>query len=787
MKDQVYHSIFPDLSAELFCVLDEDSRVVWSNKAFNQVFDSFDPSLAVTDLFNASNISRFEQKIAEVRQSSNPQEITMACKTRDKQDHVIHWIICYHTAKSALCLIGQIQELKSETRRKLLKTIDILNETGSIAKVGGWEMDVATGELTWTDETFNILEVEQRIDQKPVLPEGLQLFAPEHTPIIAKAVQDAAEKGIPYSLELKAQTPKGNSFWVFTNGKPNYVNGEIKTLSGTIQNIDALKTTQLELEKALHKAESLQQTAEQYADIVSEISHLQRRFISGRTKSLFEDYIRFVLRITSSDFGFIAEVTRAEDDSAMIMSNSLTFASSDQTDLPASAVHSADSLDALLTPLLSEQKTIIINDLAGASPPLQLIENHAPVSRFMAIPLMLKNTLIGVIAVCNAPTAYAKAQLDNLGMVFASLETILYSYQQNRRLDKMKAIERSGRKALNEHAILSTTDTNSIITYVNDNFCKISGYSREELIGSHHNIISSNTHSEEFFASMYDLITNGDNFYGVFKNRNKMGEIYWVRATISPTRDEFGKIAGYLSIHTDITAEMRTINDRITENVVKDKFISNVSHEMRTPLNGINGFVSLLNLTPLNEEQQGYVDSLQECADFMILQMNQILDLGKLSSSDFDPVAIKPLMENLLMIEKPAMDEKNITLHFDCDDTRLNAGEVRMSSILHNLLSNAVKYNKKDGSLWFRAFKQGDDFVIVVKNNGHGIKKQHYEQIFEAFKRGDKARSNIAGTGLGLSIVQNCVTDLGGQVSVDSDGSSYSEFTVTLPINKVKD
>ena len=135
-----------------------------------------------------------------------------------------------------------------QVKLELERTLEILNETGSIAKVGGWELEVATGDLTWTEETFNILEVEKREDRKPVLPEGLELFTDEFKPVIEQAVSRAIEFGEPYSLELEARTAKGNVLWVYTNGKANYVDGKVVTLSGTIQDIHQRKLAEQKYE-----------------------------------------------------------------------------------------------------------------------------------------------------------------------------------------------------------------------------------------------------------------------------------------------------------------------------------------------------------------------------------------------------------------------------------------------------------------------------------------------------------------------------------------------------------
>lgn len=134
-------------------------------------------------------------------------------------------------------------------QKDLNRIFRILNETNAIAKVGGWELIVESGELNWTDETFKILEVEKKHDQKPMLPEGLELFTPEYKPIIDKAVKRGIEYGEPYSLELQAKTAKGNVLWVYTNGRAHYKNGKVVKLSGTIQDIDEKKKAEMALEK----------------------------------------------------------------------------------------------------------------------------------------------------------------------------------------------------------------------------------------------------------------------------------------------------------------------------------------------------------------------------------------------------------------------------------------------------------------------------------------------------------------------------------------------------------
>lgn len=143
---------------------------------------------------------------------------------------------------------------KVNSEHDRLKALQILSETSSAAKVGGWEMNAMTTVLSWTDETFRILEVDKIDGLMPLLPEGLQLFIPSDQPIIEKAVNRALEFGEPYGLELQASTPKGNIKWIYTNGRANYIDGKIVTISGTIQDIHERKLIEIKYNQERHKS-----------------------------------------------------------------------------------------------------------------------------------------------------------------------------------------------------------------------------------------------------------------------------------------------------------------------------------------------------------------------------------------------------------------------------------------------------------------------------------------------------------------------------------------------------
>lgn len=215
---------------------------------------------------------------------------------------------------------------RMEVKKESEKNLQILNETSAIAKVGGWELDVNTGVLSWTDETFKILGVQKKQSQNPVLPEGLQLFIDEHKPIIDNAVNQCIEYGQPYELELQALTPNGERKWIFTNGKANYVEGELVTLSGTIQDIHEKKLNEIkynqERQKTLQNSK-LTALGELSASIAHEINN-PLGIISG-----YAELLKCQKSLDESSVTMIDTILKSSDRISYIVKNLKRFSRTD--------------------------------------------------------------------------------------------------------------------------------------------------------------------------------------------------------------------------------------------------------------------------------------------------------------------------------------------------------------------------------------------------------------------------------------------------------------------------
>ncbi len=228
----------------------------------------------------------------------------------------------------------------------------------------------------------------------------------------------------------------------------------------------------------------------------------------------------------------------------------------------------------------------------------------------------------------------------------------------------------------------------------------------------------------------------------------------------------------------------------------QQNFIAKMSHEMRTPLNGIIGMTKLIEGTLLNQNQKKYVDILNNQSVQLLGLINDVLDISKVQSQNFKLVHFPFNLKEVLTsnIKSYEMQAKLKGVDFTCAfDTKihynLKGDSLRMSQIVNNLLSNAIKFTKEGFvSISVQHDSSTKDFqniIIIVEDSGIGIGEAKLEKIFEGFhQEDDSIVRKYGGTGLGLMITKEIVDQMKGEIIVDSKKGKGSKFTILLSFKK---
>jgi len=348
--------------------------------------------------------------------------------------------------------------------------------------------------------------------------------------------------------------------------------------------------------------------------------------------------------------------------------------------------------------------------------------------------------------------------------------------------------------ALNQSAIVSKSDLEGNITYVNKKFCEISGYTQEELIGKNHNIIRHPDTPSEIFKELWDTIESKKTFKTTIKNLTKDGGYYYVDSVILPLLDLNNEIVEYLAVRYDVTELVKTRDAAILAEKAKGEFLSNMSHELRTPLNAINGFSTILQRELSDEKHLAYIKSILDSSDNLIGLIGDILDLSKLQSGkfvlDYHHFNIQKKMQQFIVRFDAQLKllELNIVLNIDeTTDVTVSGDWLRISQIITNLISNALKFTPMGGEIELRCHYEDGVLKIIVKDNGIGISSEVQSKIFQPFEQADTSTTRkYGGTGLGLSIVFNLVEQMDGEITLDSQEGKGSEFSVKIPLKEVK-
>jgi PAS domain S-box-containing protein len=401
-----------------------------------------------------------------------------------------------------------------------------------------------------------------------------------------------------------------------------------------------------------------------------------------------------------------------------------------------------------------------------------------------------------------------RAGFEHAFYVWIMLGLPLVALLVARRQGEQREVIRNLSEAMEQsQSAIMIVDLESRIEYANRGLCQQIGYTRRELLGRRWQDFQVQQTPPETIAELVTTVRAGRTWAGEWFNKRKSGEIYPVRGSITPVKRRDGSIACFVASVDDITeqrrreTELREARDLAQAgDRAKGQFLATMSHEVRTPLNGIVGFSSLLLETPLTPEQRDYVQTIRMSTEALIQLTGDILDFARIESGKLklDPLACDPrecIEDALDLLAAKAAEKKIELLHrvaADVPAAVLTDGG-RLRQVLVNLAGNAVKFTEKGEVLVSvrrlldpaPAPGPGTEEMCVlefaVQDTGIGIAPEHQGKLFRAFTQVDESTTRrFGGTGLGLAICRNLVELMGGTIGVASRAGAGATFTFTI-------
>jgi len=668
--------------------------------------------------------------------------------------------------------LNEANERLRQTLEKLRYREELLNETGDMARVGGWEINLETQMVYWTRTTKRIHEVSP--DYEPTLKEALDFFPGESGKILSRAVSRAINKGEPYDLEVEFLTAQKRRLFVRAIGKPSFENGKCIRLHGTFQDITERKQAELLLQKSEEKFRTLYNSATDSIFILDlegnildanaiackrlgyshqelltmkpedfstprharqfkkrlnqiiregsgsfETEHICRTgkiipmevnsrvmeygrqqavlkisrdvterkkaqeqmavknrisntFISSDHEGFYNDVLDIFREVFESPYGFFGYINREGD----LVSQSLTRDIWDQCQVPGKTVVFPKAHWAgLWGQSLKKKKALYRNGQ------LKLPQGHIQLESALACPILLKDQLIGQIALANKPGGYHADDKDRINHLCNYIAPLLHSKQQE-------------------------------LTY-------------------QQTLVQAKKRAEQ--------------------------------------------------------------SDRL-----KSAFLANMSHEIRTPMNGIIGFTQLLRERQVPEQkEQEFLRLIDDQSRQLLKIINDIVDISKIEANQLkiekDGFCLNDLLSDLYntysaRIEQDQNTQVEMALSVGLTRKKsfVYSDRFRIRQILNNLLSNAFKFTTSGRISFGYEIAEPATLRFFVADTGPGIAGGKVKDIFKRFRQAQESPNSARheGTGLGLSISQNLVKLLNGSIWVESEENKGSCFYFTLPYEK---
>lgn len=624
----------------------------------------------------------------------------------------------------------------------------LLEETGKVARVGGWNVDLVKQKVLWSPVTKLIHEVEESF--VPDITKGIDFYKEgESRNAITEAIQNAITEGKPWDLDLQLVTAKGNELWVRAIGQTEFENGICTRIFGTFQDIDTSKKNELEIASARKLLDNVFSSSSEVSIIATDVDGIITIFNVGAEKML----------------GYSAEEIVGK--------------------YSADIIHSPEETEKLSIELSKEfGRPITGFDIFKSRSERDGSDKQV----YTFITKEGEERLVSSVV-----TPIKDANQKSIGYLKIAIDI-----SENRKVELDLINEKSRLSAFVEHtpAAVAMLDQEMNYIVVSNRWEEEFHHKAEEVIGRSHYEIFAELMNEERLSN-YSRVLHGEVLTReaeeiVFPGENEAQFISW---EMRPWYIHTGDIGGMVVFTQNITPliaqreELKRAKKAAEEaSVAKSEFLANMSHEIRTPLNGVIGFTDLVLKTKLNETQHQYLSIVNQSGNALLSIINDILDFSKIEAGklelDIEKSDLYEMASQATDIISYQVQSKGLEmlLNISGDLPRfIYADAVRLKQVLVNLLGNASKFTE-NGEIELKIenlkiIGEANTIRFSVRDTGIGINPIKQKKIFEAFSQEDSSTTKkYGGTGLGLTISNRLLGLMGTQLQLVSSLGKGSTF-----------
>lgn len=653
--------------------------------------------------------------------------------------HLLSPEVISRTARQLLT-IHRLEQERFRAENQLNLNKERLREAQKMGRLGNWEFNLATRELVWSEEMYQILEWDPAL--KPDFERVDASIHPQDKALCDRIIEEALQKKQRYQNEFRIMMPGGRIKYTTAQGFPVLdAEGKVVGISGTLQDISDRVSTRNALKESEKRYLMLLETMTEgvlHVDNDHMILFANKSFCEmmgyskqevigqtfyrflpdGKTRKLVDQKSELRQQLISDQY----ELELVRKDGTLIC---LLVGASPQQDENGVVTGSLGTFTDI-----SERKKI--------EEALQSSEKRFRTLFEDAQAFLCTHTLDGTLL-----------SINKAGARMVGLEPDALQGQNFRQLLAPEAESDFAAYLAITHQQHQATGIFRVINKVEDTF---------------HYIVYRNILYQESDKEPYVIVSAQD-------------------------------ISDRISVEEELRQAKLVAENSVK---VKEQFLANISHEIRTPMNGIIGLTGVLQKMIGDEEQKGYLKAIQSSADKLLIIINDILDFSKIEAGklEFETTEFSPrrvLQESIQLFEAKAAEKNNkLKAIIDADVPQMVVGDPgKLSQILNNLLSNATKFTQQGQIRVYLELvsEQPDGFQLEfqVQDTGIGIPENKILSIFESFTQGSSDTTRkYGGTGLGLTICKQMVELQGGNIQVKSKPNQGSTFTFTLPFMKAQ-